>query len=800
MAKALKTTYDISHQVESFFKGTQLIFDEPGEHFYCAYGSVVNKVCVSDGQVKAQIKTKDESDNVIRFALSSDDKLLVAAYYSGLIKKYNLDDDTLEREFKSIHSAPITQLRINQSNTLLATASSDGTVKLWNLVNHYCSHNLKGVNGVISSLKFHRGPDGRELIICAAGDDCVHIFDIESSKRIAKLARHSSTITDLVVTANGTRLISVSRDKLAILWNIAQDDEGDFGKARRTMPIFESVESLAIIDPKILNGLSNLDLEEDRLIFATIGEEGSIKFWDAQSGSRILAQNEPPLSGDRNPACPCLQLIQRPNSDQLCVVTSEMDVLFYELPELKLVQQLQGHLDEVLSVCWFANDRYLAVACNSSDLKVMEVSSSKCQHLKGHSDIVVCVKNLACDPMCLISSSKDCTVLVWRFDPDTMAAQVVYKGVGHTHAVYSIGVSPYEKVFFSGGEDTTLKRWSITRSKSKDDETTVATSKSLIASQTVKAHEARIDAIDVSPNDQIVATGSRDKTAKLFSASTLQIIATLKGHRRGVNAIQFSPVDQVIVTAADVTLRMWNLLDFTCVKSFQGHDCAVLSFSFLSSGLQMLSMGSDGNMKLWNCKLNECSKTFDAHSGSTWSLALTKDDSKIATAGQDEKLIIWRDTTEEVREERLAQLQSQVVEEQDFVNYINKKKWKKALKLALRMESQPKTLNVLREIYLEPDGFEELEKILSHRPLDQVNFLVDCCVTWTSTAKNSAMAQQVLNIIIRNYDNEQLLKLPSLTSSMDQLKSLTEKSFNRCERLVQQATFVDFFMSSLRIQ
>lgn len=795
MSKALKSCYDIAHQTESFFTGTQLVFDQAGDHFYCALGSIVNKVCVNDGQVKAQITTDTEGDNVIKFALSSDDHLLVVAYFSGLIKKFNLADDTLQREFKSIHSAPISQLKINPSSTLLATASSDGTVKLWNLLYHYCSHNLKGVNGVISCLEFNENSHGDDLLICSAGDDCIHIFEIESSKRIAKLSKHCSTITGLRLASDGNRLISIGRDKIAVVWNISRDDQNGFGTAIRTIPIYESVEALLIVQPDILNQLTSIDLEQDRLVFATLGEEGSIKFWDATSGSKLLTQNEPPLSADRNPSCACMQMIQRPNSNQLCTVTNERDVLFYEMPELKLVQQLQGHLDEVLSVCWFANDRYLAVACNSNDLKVMEVSSSKCYHLKGHTDIVVCVKAFASDPMRLVSSSKDCTVLVWQFNPDTMEGQVIYKGLGHTHAVYSIGMSPYEQVFYSGGEDTTLKRWSIAQSNAIGAEI-----KSLIASQTVKAHEARIDAIDVSPNDQLVATGSRDKTARIFSASTLQIIATLKGHRRGVNSIQFSPVDQVIVTAADVTLRMWNLQDFTCVKSFQGHDCAVLNFSFLSSGLQMVSMGSDGNMRLWNCKLNECIKTIDAHSGNTWSMSLTKDDSKIATGGQDEKLIIWKDTTDEMREQRLTKLQTQVVQEQDFVNYLNKKKWKKALKMALAMENQAKTLNVLREIYLETSDSKEMEEILTNRSLDQVNFLLECCVTWTSTAKNSTIAQQVLNIMIRSYDNEQIMKLPAFISSMDQLKSLTEKSFNRYERLVQQASFVDFFMSSLRIQ
>lgn len=798
MSKTLKTSYNVKHRVESFFTGSQIVFDENGEHFFCAYGSIVNKVCVQDGQVKAQISTKNEGDTVIKFTLSSNNGLLVIAYFSGLITKFNLGDDVVEREFKSIHKAPVSQLKINSTDTLLATASSDGTVKLWNLINHYCSHNLKGVNGVINNVEFLEGTrDGEEdLLFCTGGDDCIHVFSLETSKRKAKLSKHCSTITDLKFSADGQRMISVGRDKIAVVWDIKRGNES-FGSALRTIPVYESVESLVIIETKLLSQVFGQETDGDLLVFATVGEEGSIKFWDTKTGAKVLSQNQAPLSNDRNPSAPCFQLIHRPGHNQLSVVSTERDIFIYDLPYLNLTQQLQGHLDEILSICWFANDNYLAIACNSNDLKVMEVGTSRCQHLKGHTDIAVCVASLPCDPMRIISSSKDCTILVWQFDQD-MNPTIIYRATGHTHAVHSLSVSPHEPVFFSGGEDTTLKRWVIHELKTDGD--VIEEPKAIISTNTVKAHDARIDAIDVSPNEQLVATGSRDKTARIFSASGLQIIATLKGHRRGVNAIQFSPIDQVIVTAADMNLRMWNLQDFTCVKTFQGHDCAVLNFSFLSSGLQILSMGADGNMKMWDCKANECTKTIDAHSGSTWTLSLTKDDKFVATGGQDEKLVIWKDVTEEEREERLANLQTQVVQEQDFVNFINKKKWKKALNMAIKMENQSKTLSVLREIVLEPNGFEELEEVIAMRTLDQINFIIDCCLTWTSTAKNSSLAQQVLNILIRRYDNVQLARLPAMNSSMDQLKVLTEKSFNRCERLVQEATFVDFFMKSFRIQ
>jgi U3 small nucleolar RNA-associated protein 13 len=143
---------------------------------------------------------------------------------------------------------------------------------------------------------------------------------------------------------------------------------------------------------------------------------------------------------------------------------------------------------------------------------------------------------------------------------------------------------------------------------------------------TTKIHDKDINTLDIAPNDKLLASGSQDRTAKLFSitytpkskstpaSAQLSLLGTFKGHKRGVWSVKFSPVDQCLATASgDRTIKLWSLADFTCVKTFEGHSNTVLRVDFLTRGMQIASAASDGLVKVWNVKDEECAATLDNH-------------------------------------------------------------------------------------------------------------------------------------------------------------------------------------------
>ena len=125
------------------------------------------------------------------------------------------------------------------------------------------------------------------------------------------------------------------------------------------------------------------------------------------------------------------------------------------------------------------------------------------------------------------------------------------------------------------------------------------------AEMTVMGHQKSINCVKFSPNDKLIASGSQDKTVKIWTAKELKLVTELKGHMKGIWDLEFSPTDKMIVTVSgDRLLKVWNIAGEKgeCVATLQGHYEQLIKVKWLNSGLQLASASVDGVVKLWNLK------------------------------------------------------------------------------------------------------------------------------------------------------------------------------------------------------
>lgn len=123
-------------------------------------------------------------------------------------------------------------------------------------------------------------------------------------------------------------------------------------------------------------------------------------------------------------------------------------------------------------------------------------------------------------------------------------------------------------------------------------------------------HAGGVLSADISPDFQYIATGSNDKTVKLWTRAG-QLLQTLP-HADTVYRVAFTPDSQQIVTASlDGTITVWGI-DGEQNHTIQAHQQPVWGVAVSPDGQLLASTSSDRTVKLWHLPTGQLRHTLTA--------------------------------------------------------------------------------------------------------------------------------------------------------------------------------------------
>ncbi|CAD6195339.1 unnamed protein product [Caenorhabditis auriculariae] len=769
--------------IEALYTGGSVEWSPNGKKLFSTCSNVVKVIDLENNLANFTIGDVEEELRITCICIDKNRNNLLVAYNNQIIREFSIPlqenkKPEVIRSWKSMHNAPILVMQFDEKGVSLATGSADNSVKVWNLEKQQCTHTLKGP-AVVSSISFVN----IDRLVVGYIEGQLLLFDLvrgSPKKVLHEWKNHTSQITSVLQIPHTRKVVALSRDQTVSI------HETETLETVKVLPLFEAIESASIAH----NG--NL---------ITVGEEGVLKEWVVDTAKLVRKKK---ITSSRLDSVSYNALTNR-----CLIVSAEENLYVVNYEELQISRQIVGFHDEIYSCCFIGKrESHIAVASNTSEIRVYNLQTLDCQLIRGHSESVLTIAPSPWDSNLLASCSKDNSIIVWKFleGEETSTLTPLAMATGHANTVTSICMSNGGKSPFltSVSTDCTIKIWPLgdlkVNTKFDIEHDDFESLPKLTCTSTLVAHAKDVNCVSIAETDSVIATGGMDKMVKLWQVDLgkmqLGIGGSLSGHKRSVGDVKFARNSHKLASCSgDMTIKVWSVPDKTCLQTLVGHPSAVFRIIFLNNDFQILSADSGGILKIWTLKNGECEASFDAHTDKIWSLDTNSEESEFVTAGSDGRIAIWKDVTTEKQAIEDRKRKETLEQEQTLVNLLDQNRHQEALEYALTLIRPSCALKVINLLMDANEVGKAVEK------LDDRNtkVLLDFATQWNTNSRSAQAAQRVFYEILMVRPPEYFTQMSNSRGIVESLIPYTKRHLDRLSRARQDSAMLEFVWKQMRI-
>ncbi|MFN6473539.1 MAG: eIF2A-related protein [Nostoc sp. SerVER01] len=533
--------------------------------------------------IKERNSLEGHSDTVTSVSFSPDSKMVASASADGMVIIWNRNGKRITN-FKA-HEKKITSLGFSPNSQNILSASEDKTLKLWSLEGKEIV-TFKGHEEGITCFSF--SPDGQK-VISGSQDKTLKLWNFDGTE-ITTFRGHTLSINSVSFSPDGKIIVSISqgrgtseKDKMTNLWSLdgkiikTLSGEGDtvsFSPNSQTILVKNnSTFTLRRRDGSFIKSFSTFFDADQSLVFGrdsqTIYLSGSSErsfnsSIDILHASILQINTGNTVNFDFTGHRNAITSVSlSPDRKMLASGSEDKTVKLWSL---------EGNNFQSFNLDWlgdkvnFSPNGQIVTSINSfkNEVQLWQRNGTLKTTLAGNnSDLIFSDNNHK-----LISASQFSTLQLWQQDGSFF--------------------KKYQGEFIDGSFSPNKRIVALVR----NDNTVELSSTDTKTIKILKGHKGRVFQIIFSQNGETLATASEDKTIKLWRRDGT-LITTLNNLNK-VSRISLSPDGKTIVTVTEnKAIKMWQS-NGTVITSFHGN---IEEIGFSRNGKTMVILDSDNTIK-----------------------------------------------------------------------------------------------------------------------------------------------------------------------------------------------------------